>query len=185
MSKFKILVADDLSPEGLEILERAGKVDVRKGMTEQELRDALPACDALIVRSATKVTAGALEAADRLSVIGRAGIGVDNIDVEAATERGIVVMNTPEAGAVTTGELSVALMMCLARNIPAADASMKAGKWEKQGRSRFARFLLRGLCFRTLGSRLAGLVSSHGLCVLQSWPEARGVRHVLCGTLAV
>ncbi len=160
MSKFKILVADDLSPEGLEILERAGEVDVRKGMTEQELRDALPSCDAMIVRSATNVTARALEAADTLTVIGRAGIGVDNIDVEAATERGIVVMNTPEAGAVTTGELSVALMMCLARNIPAADASMKAGKWEK---SALLGTELKGQVLGVLGlGRIGSVVADRG-----------------------
>jgi D-3-phosphoglycerate dehydrogenase len=97
MSGWRILVADQLAPEGLEILERAGAVTKAKGMSEDELRAALPPYHALIVRSATKVTARSLELAKNLAVIGRAGIGVDNIDVAAATEHGIVVMNTPEA----------------------------------------------------------------------------------------
>ena len=117
----RILVADELSDEGIAILRGAGEVVVRKGMDEKALHDALAGFDALVVRSATRVTARALEGADRLALIGRAGIGVDNIDVEAATARGIIVMNTPEAGAVTTGELAFSLLLALARKIPAAD----------------------------------------------------------------
>lgn len=129
---FRILVADELSPEGIEILERAGDVEVRTGMDEATLRDTLPGFHALVVRSATKVTAGSLEKARDLSVIGRAGIGIDNIDVAAATERGIVVMNSPDATAVTTGEHAIALMASMSRHVPAADASMKAGRWDKK-----------------------------------------------------
>jgi D-3-phosphoglycerate dehydrogenase len=132
MKHFAILVADDLGAEGLDILRTAGDVTVRTGMKEDELRAALATCQALVVRSATKVTARSLELAERLAVIGRAGIGVDNIDVRAATERGIVVMNTPESGAVTTAELAIALLTSLARNIPAADAALKAGRWDKK-----------------------------------------------------
>lgn len=131
MTAWKILVADELSEEGLEILAKCGELTVHSGMTEDELRSALPSYHALIVRSATKVTARSLELADHLAVIGRAGIGIDNIDVPAATERGIVVMNTPEAGAVTTGEHAVALMLSLARNIAGADASIRRGEWDK------------------------------------------------------
>ncbi|MCA8954061.1 MAG: phosphoglycerate dehydrogenase [Planctomycetes bacterium] len=127
----KILVADELSAEGIELLREAGEVTVKKGMDEDTLRATLPDYDALIVRSATTVTARSLELADRLTLIGRAGIGVDNIDVDAATARGIVVMNTPEAGATTTGEHAIALLVSLARHIAAADASIRAGKWEK------------------------------------------------------
>ncbi|MCR9248425.1 MAG: phosphoglycerate dehydrogenase [bacterium] len=127
----KILVADELSAEGLELLNDAGDVTVKTGMDEDALRTTLADYEALIVRSATKVTARSLELADRLTLIGRAGIGVDNIDVEAATARGIVVMNTPEAGAVTTGEHAIALLVSMARRIAAADASVRAGKWEK------------------------------------------------------
>ncbi|MEO6598006.1 MAG: phosphoglycerate dehydrogenase, partial [Planctomycetota bacterium] len=109
----------------------AGEVTVKKGMDEATLRQTLPPFHALVVRSATQVTAASLELADNLALIGRAGIGVDNIDVDAATARGIVVMNTPEAGAVTTGEHAIALLLSLCRCIPAADASVRAGKWEK------------------------------------------------------
>jgi D-3-phosphoglycerate dehydrogenase len=132
MNKYSILVADTLSDEGLAILENAGDVTVRTGMDEAALREALPSYDALVVRSATRVTARALEGADRLAVIGRAGIGVDNIDVDAATERGIVVMNTPQAGATTTAEHAIALLVAMARHVPAADAALKAGRWDKK-----------------------------------------------------
>jgi D-3-phosphoglycerate dehydrogenase len=127
----KILVADDLAEEGLQLLRAAGEVTVKKGMDEATLRSTLPGFQALVVRSATQVTATSLELADDLILIGRAGIGVDNIDVPAATARGIVVMNTPEAGAVTTGEHALALLLSLARCVPAADASVRSGKWEK------------------------------------------------------
>ncbi len=132
MKPRRILVADELSAEGMELLARGGDVELRTGMDEDALREALRPYHALVVRSATVVTRRSLELADNLALIARAGIGVDNIDVEAATERGIVVMNTPEASATTTGELAIALLVSLARNIAAADASMKAGKWNKK-----------------------------------------------------
>ena len=128
---YRILVADELSEEGLSILRTAGEVTLQKGMNEDALRLKLPGYHALVVRSATQVTARSLELADELALIGRAGIGVDNIDVQAATDRGIVVMNTPEAGAVTTGEHAISLLLSMARMIPQADASVRAGKWEK------------------------------------------------------
>ena len=131
MTVRRILVADELSEEGLAILGETGDVTVRTGMSEEELRAELPQYHALVVRSATTVTGRSLELADNLAVIGRAGIGVDNIDVAAATDRGIVVMNTPDAGAVTTSELAVALLMSMARKIASADASVRTGKWEK------------------------------------------------------
>ena len=155
MSSFQILVADDLSKEGLAILRECGEVTVRKGMAEDELRAELKTYQALVVRSATKVTARSLELADNLVVIGRAGIGIDNIDVPAATERGIVVMNTPEAGAVTTGEHAVALLMTMARNIAGADASIRRGKWEK---SRFVGVEIRGKTLGVLGLGRIGIV---------------------------
>jgi D-3-phosphoglycerate dehydrogenase len=132
MNQHSILVADTLGDEGLAILEGAGQVTVRTGMDEAALKDALRGFDALVVRSATRVTATALEGADRLAVIGRAGIGVDNIDVDAATARGIVVMNTPQAGATTTAEHAIALLVAMARHVPAADAALKAGRWDKK-----------------------------------------------------
>lgn len=127
----KILVADDLGDEGMSMLRESGEVTLQTGMNEAALREALPGYEVLVVRSATTVTAKSLELADNLAVVGRAGIGVDNIDVSACTARGIAVMNTPEANTVTTAEHAVALLMSLARNIPGADASVRAGKWEK------------------------------------------------------
>ncbi len=160
MRQRRILVADELSPEGLQLLAKAGEVTVRTGMTEDQLRAALPPFHALLVRSATRVTKRSLELADNLALIGRAGIGVDNIDVEAATERGIVVMNTPEASAVTTGELAVALLLALARNVAAADASMKAGKWDK---SKLTGTELTGKVLGVLGlGRIGRVVAERG-----------------------
>jgi (S)-sulfolactate dehydrogenase len=131
MKSWNILVADDVTPEAVAILETAGKVVLKKGLKPAELARELPPYQALVVRSATQVDGEALRGAENLVVIGRAGIGVDNIDVEAATARGIVVMNTPESGAVTTAELAIAHLFALARKIPAADALMHAGRWEK------------------------------------------------------
>jgi D-3-phosphoglycerate dehydrogenase len=131
MTRWKILVADELGAEGMEILAAAGEVVEKRGLKPADLARELPAYHALVVRSATKVDATALAGAERLIVIGRAGIGVDNIDVEAATSRGIIVMNTPESGCVTTGELAIAHLFALARKIPEADRMMKDGKWEK------------------------------------------------------
>ncbi len=132
----RVLVADKLAAEGMAILRRAAEagqlqVDERVGMTPAELRAAVTDYDALIVRSASTVTAEVIEAASRLRVIGRAGIGVDNIDVAAATRRGIAVMNTPGGNNVTTAEHAISMLLSLARSIPQATASMKAGKWEK------------------------------------------------------
>jgi len=127
----KILVADDLGDEGMAMLRESGDVTLKTGMDEDALRETLPGYEVLVIRSATTVTARSLELADALAVVGRAGIGVDNIDVPACTARGIAVMNTPEANTVTTAEHAVALLMSLARKIPAADASVRAGKWEK------------------------------------------------------
>jgi len=158
---YRILVADELSAEGLDILREAGQVDVVTGMDQAALAKTLPGYHALIVRSATKVHAQGLEGANRLVVVGRAGIGVDNIDVEAATARGIAVMNTPEANAVTTGEHALSLMLSMARNIPAADASLRSGKWDK---SRFTGVELTGKTLGVLGlGRIGRVVAERAL----------------------
>jgi D-3-phosphoglycerate dehydrogenase len=142
----KVLIADALSPRAVEIFRARGiAADVATGMKPAELRQRIPDYDGLAVRSATKVTAELLAAADALKVVGRAGIGVDNIDVPAASERGIVVMNTPYGNAITAAEHTIAMMFALARQIPAADRSTQAGKWEK---SRFMGVELSG---KTLG----------------------------------
>jgi len=130
----KVLVADDLSPEGIDIL-RKGKglaVDVKVGLKPPELKAIIGEYDALAVRSATKATAEIIEAGKNLKVIGRAGVGVDNIDLDAATKRGIVVMNTPGGNTITVAELTVAMMLAVSRHIPQATASLRAGKWEKK-----------------------------------------------------
>ncbi len=129
----KVLITDGLAKEGLSILESAGglEIDVKKGMPKEELLDIVGDYDALIVRSATKVTSDVIDAAKKLKAIGRAGIGVDNVDVQAATKRGIVVMNTPEANAITTAEHAITLMLSIARRIPQAHASLMSGKWER------------------------------------------------------
>lgn len=128
-----VLIADDLSPRATEILKSAGiEVSVQVGLKKDQLLAAIPAFDGLAVRSATQVTAEVIEAAAKLKIVGRAGIGVDNIDVKAASRRGVIVMNTPSGNAVTTAEHAIALLMSLARKIPAATASVKGGKWEKK-----------------------------------------------------
>jgi D-3-phosphoglycerate dehydrogenase len=130
----KVLVSDSLATQGLEILERSPGIEVMNapGLPPGELLQAIADADALVVRSATKVTEEVIGAAKQLRVIGRAGVGVDNVDVNAATNRGIVVMNTPGGNTVTTAEHAIALLIALARHIPQATASMKAGKWEKK-----------------------------------------------------
>ncbi len=129
----KILVSDKLSEKGIEILKKAGGlvVDVKTGLAKEQLIAEIPKYDGLIIRSGTKVTADIINAAKNLKVIGRAGIGVDNVDVDAASKKGIVVMNTPEGNIVTTAEHAIAMMLSLARKIPQASASIKAKKWEK------------------------------------------------------
>jgi D-3-phosphoglycerate dehydrogenase len=130
----KVLVSDSLAAQGVELLQSAKGIEVldKPGTTPEELLELIGDVSGLVIRSATKVTAEVIAKADKLKVIGRAGIGVDNVDVRAATARGIVVVNTPEGNNVTTAEHAIALMVSLARHIPQATASMKAGKWEKK-----------------------------------------------------
>jgi D-3-phosphoglycerate dehydrogenase len=128
-----IVVADDLPASAIELLRGEGwSVDATTGRSPDELSAALADADALIVRSATKVTAALIGAAPKLRAIARAGAGVDNIDVDAATARGIVVMNTPGATSTSVAELTLGLMLALARHIPGADRAMKAATWEKK-----------------------------------------------------
>jgi D-3-phosphoglycerate dehydrogenase len=130
---FRILVADDVSESGLQPLRDAGvAVEKRIKLPAEELIKAIIDCEGLVVRSETKVTAELMDAAKSLRVIGRAGVGVDNIDVPAATARGIVVMNAPDGNTITTAEHTIALLVALARNVPQANSSLKAGKWERK-----------------------------------------------------
>ncbi len=129
----KVLVSDNLSPKGINILKKAGlKVDFKVGLKPAELQQIIGSYDALIIRSATKVTAGIIKAARKLRVIGRAGSGLDNVDKAAATKHGIVVMNTPGGNTITTAEHTISLLFSMARQIPQATNSMKQGKWEKK-----------------------------------------------------
>lgn len=143
----KILVTDPLAPEGLDVFKGAEdfEVDVRIGLKDEELKKICGAYDGWVIRSGTKITDELIEAAKNLKVIGRAGVGYENIDADAATKRGIVVMNTPGGNNVTTGEHTIALMMALARHIPQAVASLKSGKWERN------RFVGVELCNKTIG----------------------------------
>ena len=129
----RILVVEGITDRGMEVLQAEGwQVDVRKAMPPQELAEAIPPYHALMIRSGSQVTAAVLEAATNLRIIGRPGVGVDNVDLEAATRRGIVVMNSPGGNLVSTAELALGLLLACARNIAQADAGMKAGKWDRK-----------------------------------------------------
>jgi D-3-phosphoglycerate dehydrogenase len=130
----KILIADPISKRGIELLRAnpAFQVDENTGLKEEQLLPIIGEYEALVVRSQTKVNKRVIEAAKKLRVIGRAGVGVDNVDVEAATRRGIIVMNTPGGNTISTAEHTFSMMMALARKIPQAHASVKAGKWERK-----------------------------------------------------
>ena len=151
----KVLISDELSPAAVAIFKERGiAADVRAGLDKRELETIIGGYDGLAVRSATKVTGAVIAAAANLKVVGRAGIGVDNVDVKAATAKGIIVMNTPFGNSVTTAEHAVSLMLALARQIPAADRSTRAGKWEK------SKFLGVQVCGKTLGIIGCGNVGS-------------------------
>jgi D-3-phosphoglycerate dehydrogenase / 2-oxoglutarate reductase len=151
----KVLIADELSPAAVSVFaERGIEALVRTGLDEAGLMAVVADYDGLAVRSATKVTAPVLAAARRLKVVGRAGIGIDNIDLAAATARGVVVMNTPFGNSITTAEHTIAMILALARQLPAADRSTRAGKWEK------SRFLGMEVAGKTLGLIGCGNIGS-------------------------
>jgi D-3-phosphoglycerate dehydrogenase len=151
----RVLIADKLSPTAVQIFKDRGiETDVKSGLDRDQLIAIIGQYDGLAVRSATKVTEKVIAAAGKLKVIGRAGIGVDNIDVPAATVKGIIVMNTPFGNSITTAEHAIALLFALARQIPQADASTQAGKWEKN------RFLGVELTAKTLGIIGCGNIGS-------------------------
>src|SRR5205809_2168192 len=131
----KILVCDPVSPKGIALLQQRPEFQVvvlPKRLSEAELLPVVEDAVALVVRSETKVTKAVIEAAKQLRVVGRAGVGVDNVDVEAATQRGVVVMNTPGGNTISTAELTFAMMLNLARKLPQAHGSMVAGKWDRK-----------------------------------------------------
>ncbi len=151
----KVLISDELSPAAVDIFKARGiEVDQKVGLKPEELIAIIGDYDGLAIRSATKVTPKVLEAAAKLKVVGRAGIGVDNVDIPAATARGVCVMNTPFGNSITTAEHAIAMMMALAREIPQADRSTHAGKWEKN------RFMGVELYGKTLGLIGCGNIGS-------------------------
>ncbi len=151
----RVLIADQLSPAAVNIFKERGlATDVKVGLAKEELEKIIKDYDGLAVRSATKVTEKVIAAASKLRVVGRAGIGVDNIDVKAATAKGIIVMNTPFGNSITTAEHAISLMMALARQIPEADRSTQSGKWEK------SKFLGVELYAKTLGVIGCGNIGS-------------------------
>lgn len=158
----KVLISDKLSPRAVEIFkERGVEVDVRTGLKPDELKAIIGDYDGLAIRSATKVTRDVIDVARNVKVIGRAGIGVDNVDIPAASARGIVVMNTPFGNSITTAEHAIAMMFALAREIPAANASTHAGKWEKN------RFMGVEVTAKTLGiigcGNIGAIVAERGI----------------------
>jgi D-3-phosphoglycerate dehydrogenase len=156
-----ILIADGLAPAGVQLLKAAGQVTANPKITPAELLTCLPDFDALVVRSRTRVTAEVLAAGPRLKVVGRAGVGVDNIDVAAAVARGVVVVNSPLAASVSVAEHTIGLMLALARHIAAADASLKQGRWEKSA------FMGSELAGKTLGllglGRIGAMVAARAV----------------------
>ena len=162
MTTPRVLIADQLSPAAVDIFKQRGvATDVKVGLSKEELEKIIAEYDGLAVRSATKATEKIIGAAGKLKVIGRAGIGVDNIDVKAATAKGIIVMNTPFGNSITTAEHAISLMMALARQIPEADRSTQAGKWEK------TKFLGSELYAKTLGvigcGNIGAIVADRGI----------------------
>ena len=158
----KVLISDELSPAAVAIFKERGlDVDVKIGLSKDELEKIIPQYHGLAVRSATKVTEKIIAAATNLKVVGRAGIGVDNIDTKVATARGIIVMNTPFGNSITTAEHAISLMLALARQIPQADKSTQAGKWEK---SKFMGVELFGKTLGVIGcGNIGSIVADRGI----------------------
>jgi D-3-phosphoglycerate dehydrogenase / 2-oxoglutarate reductase len=128
----KVLVSDSIDPVGIDILSQVATVDVKTDLTPEQLIAAIPEYDALMIRSSTRVTQAVIEAGSKLKIIGRAGVGVDNVDVPAATRKGIVVVNSPEGNTIAAAEHTLAMMMAMSRYIPTANQSMKDGKWDRK-----------------------------------------------------
>jgi D-3-phosphoglycerate dehydrogenase len=156
----KVLVTEKLAESGIELLKDEGfEVDVLLGLSPEELRERIGPYDGLIIRSATKVTADVISRADNMKVIGRAGIGVDNIDIEAATKRGILVANAPESNTVAAAEHTLGLMLAIARHIPQADASLRGGEWK---RSAFKGVEVQGKTLGLVGLGHVGSIVARG-----------------------
>ncbi|CAA9433630.1 MAG: D-3-phosphoglycerate dehydrogenase [uncultured Rubrobacteraceae bacterium] len=155
----KVLITEALAESGVELLRKEFEVDVLLGLSPEELVEKIGAYDGLIIRSATTVTAEVIDHADNLKVVGRAGIGVDNIDIEAATKRGIIVANAPESNTIAAGEHTLGLMLAAARHIPAADTSLRGGEWK---RSKFKGVEVAGKTLGLVGLGHVGTIVARG-----------------------
>lgn len=158
----KVLVSDPIDQSGLDILAQVAQVDVKTKLPPEELVQLIPNYDALMIRSGTKVTSEVIEAASQLKIIGRAGVGVDNVDVAAATRRGIVVVNSPEGNTIAAAEHALAMMLSLSRNIPEADKSVKSSAWNRK------QFTGVEVYKKTLGVVGLGKIGSHVATVARS-----------------
>ncbi|MFN9175707.1 MAG: NAD(P)-dependent oxidoreductase, partial [Synechocystis sp.] len=158
----KVLVSDSVDQVGIDILKQVAQVDVKTGLSEAEIIQIIPEYDAIMLRSATKVTEGIIQAGTNLKIIGRAGVGVDNIDVAAATRQGVVVVNSPEGNTIAAAEHALAMMMALARHIPDANKSVKENKWERK------QFMGTEIYKKTLGVVGLGKIGSHVATVAKS-----------------
>jgi D-3-phosphoglycerate dehydrogenase / 2-oxoglutarate reductase len=162
--KARVLCPEKLSADGLSLLRKSLIVDEKQGLSPEELISIIPTYDALLVRSETKVTAELLNAARKLKVVARAGVGVDNVDVPTATRLGIVVVNSPSGNIQAAAEHTIALLMSMARNVPDACASVKAGKWE---RSRLVGVEVKGKTLGVIGLG-KGMLSSPVVLIAQA-----------------
>ena len=151
----KVLVSDPIDQAGIDILGQVAQVDQRTGLSAEELKAVIGEYDALMIRSGTQVTADVIAAADRLRIIGRAGVGVDNVDVPAATQRGVLVVNSPEGNTIAAAEHALALLLSLSRHVPQAHGSMRSGAWDRK------KYVGNELYKKVLGVVGLGKIGSH------------------------
>ena len=151
----KVLVSDPIDQAGIDILSQVATVDVKTGLTPEQLVQLIPDYDALMIRSGSRITKEIIEAGHQLKIIGRAGVGVDNVDVNAATRQGIVVVNSPEGNTIAAAEHALAMMLALSRHIPDANASVKRGEWDRKT------FVGTEVYKKTLGVVGLGKIGSH------------------------
>ena len=151
----KVLVSDPIDQAGIDILSQVAQVDQRPGLSPEELVSVIGDYDGLMIRSGTQVTAEVIAAASRLKIIGRAGVGVDNVDVPAATQRGVLVVNSPEGNTIAAAEHALAMMLSISRHVPQAHAGMRVGKWDRK------KYVGNELYKKTLGVVGLGKIGSH------------------------
>src|SRR6184192_3645916 len=176
----KILIADSISQRGIDEMTRDGALDVstQTGLSEAELVGIIPEFSGVVVRSQTKITAAIVNAGTRLRVIGRAGVGVDNVDVDTATRRGVIVMNAPGGNTISTAEHAFSLLLCVARKIPAADAMIHGGSWNRKNLEGVELYnkTLGIIGMGRIGSELSRRAIAFGMRVLASDPYLSATR---------